>query len=90
MACSGIDYDAPGKWHILFLESRLDQQEVAMTKKIILFTAAGGIALAAGALALPCWAQEDAGEGIARGVMGGLGSEGHERRVPASNRFGFA
>jgi hypothetical protein len=49
-----------------------------MTKKIILFTAAGGIALAASALALPCWAQEDAGEGIARGVMGGI--EGHERR----------
>jgi hypothetical protein len=58
----------------LFLETRLDQQEVAMTKKIILFTATGGIALAAGALAPPCWAQEDAGERIARGVMGGLGT----------------
>jgi len=44
-----------------------------MTKKIILFAAAGGIALATSALALPCWAQEDPGEGIARGVMGGLG-----------------
>jgi hypothetical protein len=43
------------------------------TKKIILFAAVGGLALVASALALPCWGQEDVGEGIARGVIEGLG-----------------
>ncbi len=52
-----------------------------MDKRIILFAAAAGLVLATGTLTL---AQGDPGEGIARGVMHGIGGEdrhrGHDRR----------
>jgi hypothetical protein len=70
---------------ILKLKMHLQHQEGSMTKKIILFAAVGGLALVASALTLPCWAQEDVGEGIARGVIEGLGDGrrgDHDRNRP--------